>query len=214
MNFFSKQYFGIGVIILFASFFICLPVRAVSVDTDTDNDGLSDAIEVKLGTDINNPDTDGDGYADELEVQNGYSPLEGKGSRNIKRSGEVDLTYQKFYYLANGVRVGTLLASTGRPGMSTPVGNYKILKKVPTKTYRTATVSYPNTKWNLLFEAKVGLYLHGAYWHNEFGIRPRSGGCVNLKTSDAEKMYKFFDIGDKIKVSGKTPTGKVVAVKK
>lgn len=212
MIFFGKKYFGILTIILFLFFLICPPV--LSAEIDTDNDGLNDAIETKLGTDPGNSDTDGDGFADGIEIQNGYSPLEGKKSRKITRSGEVDLTNQKFYYLVNGVRVGTLLASTGRPGMSTPVGSYKILKKVPVKTYRTATVSYPNTKWNLLFEAKVGLYLHGAYWHNDFGIRPRSGGCVNLKTTDAEKMYQFFDIGDKIKVFGKTPSGKVVAAKK
>jgi len=42
---------------------------------DTDNDGLSDKLELLLGTDKFNPDTDGDGYGDGLEYKNGYSPL-------------------------------------------------------------------------------------------------------------------------------------------
>ena len=39
-----------------------------NVDTDTDNDGLTDALEVRLGTDPDNPDTDGDGRSDSDEL--------------------------------------------------------------------------------------------------------------------------------------------------
>lgn len=43
---------------------------------DTDNDGLTDAQETDIGTDINNPDTDGDGLTDGDEVNNyGTDPL-------------------------------------------------------------------------------------------------------------------------------------------
>ena len=36
--------------------------------TDTDQDGISDTLEVDAGTDANNPDTDGDGLLDGEEV--------------------------------------------------------------------------------------------------------------------------------------------------
>ena len=42
---------------------------------DTDNDGLSDANELLLGTDPTNPDSDGDGYIDGDEIRTGYDPL-------------------------------------------------------------------------------------------------------------------------------------------
>lgn len=42
---------------------------------DSDNDGLSDEIEMAIGTDIDKEDTDGDGYTDKNELLNGYSPL-------------------------------------------------------------------------------------------------------------------------------------------
>ncbi len=44
-------------------------------DPDTDHDGLTDREEVKVyKTDPLNPDTDGDGYQDGAEVKNGYNP--------------------------------------------------------------------------------------------------------------------------------------------
>jgi hypothetical protein len=45
-------------------------------NVDTDNDGLFDYEEVKVyGTDPLNPDTDGDGYTDGEEVKSGFNPL-------------------------------------------------------------------------------------------------------------------------------------------
>jgi hypothetical protein len=42
---------------------------------DQDGDGLYDAFEASLGTDLNNPDTDGDGIDDGEEVKEGTNPL-------------------------------------------------------------------------------------------------------------------------------------------
>lgn len=53
-----------------------------ALNTDSDQDGLTDEQELKLGTDPHNPDTDGDGYPDGEEVQKGYNPLgAGKASQ-------------------------------------------------------------------------------------------------------------------------------------
>ena len=46
-----------------------------ATDEDDDGDGLSDAEEHELGTNLINPDTDGDGYTDFEEVEAGTSPL-------------------------------------------------------------------------------------------------------------------------------------------
>ncbi|MDO8668909.1 MAG: hypothetical protein Q7K65_01270 [Candidatus Buchananbacteria bacterium] len=42
---------------------------------DTDEDGLSNAIETALGTDINKKDTDGDTFSDKAEILSRYNPL-------------------------------------------------------------------------------------------------------------------------------------------
>jgi len=49
------------------------PVVA-SLDTDLDNDGLSDLEESFYKTDFRDPDTDGDGYLDGEELASGYDP--------------------------------------------------------------------------------------------------------------------------------------------
>ncbi len=179
---------------------------------DTDKDGLSDELELQLGTDPNNPDTDGDGYTDGEEVANGYNPLVGNNDRNVKRSVSVDLDTQTMQYYMNGVAVGEAPVSTGIIGRETPVGDFKIFKKVPVVHYKGPGYDLPNTKWNLEF--KKTYYLHGAYWHKQFGIRPMSHGCVNIAYVDAEKIYKFLQIGDDVKISGKTPHHALVLAKK
>ena len=43
------------------------------LDTDTDSDGLTDALEVDHSCDVNQPDTDGDGLGDAFEANSGFS---------------------------------------------------------------------------------------------------------------------------------------------
>ena len=187
---------------------LCLPLPLYTADIlDTDSDGLSDELEIALGTDIHNPDTDGDSYPDGLEVENGYNPLKGQADRSLLRRVEVDKNTQQMKWFLNNVLVGQAPVSTGVLGLDTPSGEFKILRKRPTVTYRGRTYNYPNTKWNLEF--KKGFYLHGAYWHNQFGIKPMSHGCVNIAYENAEKLYKFVSVGDKVIIAGKTPSGKV-----
>lgn len=193
----------IKVFILFFIFcFWAHVVIAVEV-IDTDSDGLHDNLEIALGTDINNSDTDGDGFSDSVEVTNGYNPLKDSGDRSLTRRAEVDISKQRVYYFLNDIKVGELLVSTGIQKWPTPVGEYKILRKLPTHRYIGIGYDYTNTKWNLEF--KRSFYLHGTYWHNQFGKRPMSHGCVNIATADAEKLYKFMSVGDKVKIYGEIP---------
>lgn len=178
-------------------------------EIDSDSDGLSDKLETALGADPNNPDADGDGYKDGVEVANGYNPLKGNRDRSLKRKVEVDLSKQQLYYFLKDVKIGTVLVSTGIPRLPTPAGEFKILRKLPTHRYSGPGYNFPNTKWNLEF--KNGLYLHGAYWHNQFGKRPMSHGCVNIAYKDAEKLYKFLAVGDAVKVYGQTPRKKLAS---
>lgn len=177
---------------------------AATTTLDTDSDGLTDAIEIQIKTSPDNNDSDGDGYKDKEEVLSGHNPLGPvKGDRKVKRRIEVDLSRQQMHYYFNDVKIGSYYVSTGRLSAKTPVGTFKILRKVPSKHYLGINVSYPNTKWNLEF--KKGYYIHSAYWHNDFGVKPRSGGCINLTLPDAEQMYTFLDVGDSVKVYGETP---------
>ncbi len=187
---------------------VMLPLSAHAAEVlDSDHDGLSDALEISLGTNIAKIDSDGDGFTDDEEVANGFNPLKGYRDRSLARRVEVDRTTQKLTYFLNNVPVRTIPVSTGVLGRETPVGEFTIMFKKPFVHYIGLDYDFPNTKWNLEF--KNHYYLHGAYWHKQFGIRPMSHGCVNISYADAEKLYKFLDVGDSVKIMGQTPRGKI-----
>ena len=192
--------------LLVLSFILLFSTRQVLAAevVDSDKDGLSDELELQLGTDPNNADTDGDGYPDGVEVANGFNPLVGDRNNDVKREVQVDLSTQSMKYFFNGVEIGDVPVSTGLRGHDTPTGEFQIFRKVPVVHYIGPGYDLPNTKWNLEF--KKTYYLHGAYWHNQFGIRPMSHGCVNIAYVNAEKIYKFLQVGDSVKIVGKTPT--------
>lgn len=56
-----------------------IQTAGAAVMVDSDNDGLTDDMEKRIGTDSKNPDSDKDGYKDGDEAKAGYNPLgEGK----------------------------------------------------------------------------------------------------------------------------------------
>ncbi len=80
-----------------------IPIGLVNFQTkDSDLDGLSDDLEVALGTDKNNPDTDGDDYSDKTEIENWQNPL---------GSGELENNL----YLTNSLN-GRILLQTEKNG--------------------------------------------------------------------------------------------------
>lgn len=188
-----------------ALFFWCGHVYAADESAlDTDQDGLSDYDEVTyFKTDPNKNDTDGDSYIDAAEVYSGNNPLGlGRAATSTKRV-EVNLTNQTLTYFSYNKPLATIPVSTGVYYTPTPKGNFNIKSKVPVIRYTGVNYDFPNTKWNLSFLPHY--YLHGAYWHNQFGIRPMSHGCVNISYKDVEKMYNFLDVDVAVKIFGTAP---------
>lgn len=66
------------------------------VNVDTDHDGLSDAEELRLGTDPNVADTDGDGFLDGDEIKAGFDPLKySSGDKSDKIAFQPPVTDSK-----------------------------------------------------------------------------------------------------------------------
>jgi lipoprotein-anchoring transpeptidase ErfK/SrfK len=93
--------------------------------------------------------------------------------------------------------------STGKPLFPTPRGTFPVYKMTPTRYMQGPidgiTNQYfdlPGVPWNLYFTYQ-GAVIHGAYGHNNFG-QMWSNGCVNLPPAQAEKLYRWAELGTKV----------------
>jgi hypothetical protein len=170
---------------------------------DYDGDGLNDWLERWFGSDIGMPDTDGDELSDFDEVMFGHGPIAISSSTTFAREIVVNLTSQQLYYFVDGIKVKTFPVSTGNPSTPTPPGEFTIRRLVDNKRYVGEDYDLPNVKWNMEFLPMY--YIHGTYWHNSFGVRTYSHGCVNMKTEDAGLLYKYVDVDFPVTVTGTTP---------
>lgn len=108
---------------------------------------------------------------------------------------EIDISDQKLFAWEGNRRVYEFLVSTGRPGYDTVQGEFRVWRKVRNQAYRGGSRErgdyyyLPNVPYSLFFHKAYAI--HGAYWHNDFGIKRRSSGCVNLKPEEAEIIYNW-----------------------
>jgi len=104
----------------------------------------------------------------------------------------VDLTKQHGYVYQDGRLVYSMKISSGINDW-TPTGTFKVYAK--TKKQKMSGPGYyvPNVPNILWFQGDYSM--HGVYWHNDFGIRPRSHGCVGQSVADSEFTYNFGEVG-------------------
>lgn len=102
--------------------------------------------------------------------------------------------------------VFSTFVSTARPGFTTPVGEFSVLNKIPSMVYDSRGVFAPgvasyyltNVPFNLQVVGHV--LIHGAYWHDQFGKRNVSAGCINLNLDDAFWVYDWARVGTRVLV--------------
>lgn len=177
--------------------------KVMVYENDYDGDGLSDWHELWFGSDIGNTDSDGDVFDDYTEAMHGYDPASKDPYKKFDTTIVVDRTAQRVYYYVSYLKMLNYPASTGNPDTPTPAGEYEIGRKIDNKVYIGADYYLPNVKWNMEFLPSY--YIHTAYWHNDFGVRTHSHGCVNLREADAQELYQYAQPGTPVHVVGETP---------
>ncbi|MDD4995244.1 MAG: L,D-transpeptidase [Patescibacteria group bacterium] len=112
---------------------------------------------------------------------------------------DIDITKQRMTAYEWGIPIKVFLVSTGLWKYPTPIGKTQIKLKQLFKDYAwTYGVNHPdnynlpNVKYNLNIFPHV--FIHYAYWHNNFGHR-MSHGCVNMRLADVEWIYNWAEIG-------------------
>ncbi len=78
---------------------------------------------------------------------------------------------------------------------STPVGDQALSWKIfsihmAANTGSDSGYDTMAVPWPIYFNQPVGAAIHGAFWHNDFGVR-RSHGCVNVAPEDAKWIFRW-----------------------
>lgn len=107
----------------------------------------------------------------------------------------VDLNAQLVTAFEGETMVFSARCSSGSKGTRTPTGEFSTYHKGPSihMTNQGDEVNHiynlPGVPWCSFFTG-YGNAFHGTYWHNDYG-RPRSHGCVNLRSDDAKWLYRW-----------------------
>jgi lipoprotein-anchoring transpeptidase ErfK/SrfK len=104
---------------------------------------------------------------------------------------EVDLTRQILILLNGDSVLEVLHCSTGRPGLDTPPGNFRIQWKVP--GWRESTLGFLY-KPSYFFD---GMAIHGGY---TIHVYPSSHGCVRVSMWDADELYPQLPVGTHVDI--------------
>jgi len=138
----------------------------------------------------------------ETKVWSGKLP-QIKNKEKIKKI-VIDLSEQKLYLYENNKVVNEYLVSTGKPGMETPQGKFKIYTKNRRQWSKMASLWMPY--W-MMIEPTRGIGIHELpEWPNGFkeGLdhlgKPVSHGCIRLGIGAAEQVYNWAEIGTEIKI--------------
>ena len=119
---------------------------------------------------------------------------------------EISIDFQVLRAYEGNQLIKEFQVSTGLPNTSidpniiptdTPKGNHIIRAKRPSVhmgdgTLQSDAEAYelPGVPWVSYFEPTTGVAIHGAYWHNNYGVT-MSHGCVNMKPEDAKWIYRW-----------------------
>lgn len=188
------------VVILLPLLFLVRPALAAA-PIDTDGDGLTDEMELKFGTDPNNPDSDGDGFKDLRELDWAYNPLSSSTVKLAQRI-EINLKAQKLSYFVNGIKWREYTVSTGKASTPTPKGEFKITDKSTKAWSRTFGLWMPY--WMGLGRGygihELPIWPNGyREGTNHLGI-PVSHGCIRLGLDGAAYLFERVSVGVVVKI--------------
>ncbi|MFA6018138.1 MAG: L,D-transpeptidase [Patescibacteria group bacterium] len=120
------------------------------------------------------------------------------------KSIRIDKSQQRLTTYEYGVPMHTFFVSTAKKGYVTPVGKTEVREKLLYHDYvwvfgigDPRNYNVPNVKWNLQIYDHI--YIHWAYWHNNFG-HPMSHGCVNANAENSEWIFDWSDVGTTVNI--------------
>lgn len=163
---------------------------------DSDNDGLADKEEVRLGTSPFNPDSDSDGFLDEVEVKTGYDPLKaGPADKIIYQDPKKVPPKKSEVYQVEKVEKVTLTAGeAGLKFSGKGLPNSFITLFIFSTPIVVAVKTNENGYWEYTLDKPLVDGEHRVYatlTSNQGEIEARSETFVFVKTG--EKIFRIFE---------------------
>lgn len=115
---------------------------------------------------------------------------------------EINLATQNLTAFEDGRVIYSFPISSGKFS-PTPKGSFKPWAKVPSQRMTGGNKNLgtyydlPNVPHVVYFYQ--GYAIHGAYWHNNFGV-PMSHGCVNVHPANMAGLYNWMDYQTLIRI--------------
>jgi len=110
---------------------------------------------------------------------------------------DIDLSEQRVRAYEGAEPVMEFIVSTGTSAHPTVTGQFRIYVKLRSTPMSGPGYYLPGVPFTMYFYK--GYALHGTYWHSNFGV-PMSHGCVNFRTSDAETLFNWAEVGTLVNV--------------
>jgi lipoprotein-anchoring transpeptidase ErfK/SrfK len=110
---------------------------------------------------------------------------------------DIDISEQRLAAYEGDTLVLSADVSTGLPGTPTPLGEFRIYRRVPIQAMGGPDYYLPNVQYVAYFDRDYAI--HATYWHDNFG-QPMSHGCVNMRTADARWLYEWAPLGTLVRV--------------
>lgn len=163
---------------------------------DSDQDGISDAEEIRIGTDPLNPDSDNDGFLDGVEYAGGYNPLDPSPAEKIvyqdprnvspKKTDKYKVEQIKSKILPNG-RIELKIKGKGLP-------NSFITLYIFSKPIVLVTKTDANGNWEYVLDKSLADGQHTIYattTNNKGEIDAKSEPFIFAKNQD--KVFRIFE---------------------
>jgi L,D-transpeptidase-like protein len=113
----------------------------------------------------------------------------------------VDLTHQVMWITRSGKRVhGPVPIRTGRKGLTTPSGTYRIQDR---KLSTISTIFKVKLPYWQRFYRDMGFHQTTTWLHDPGS--PGSHGCINLLPADAKALWSYTKTGTPVKIFGRKP---------
>ncbi|MEE3716108.1 L,D-transpeptidase [Tumidithrix elongata RA019] len=117
--------------------------------------------------------------------------------RSERRWIEIRLRSQRLFAWEGDRRIMAVIISTGKAGTPTPTGSFSVQSKHRVARMQGEDYNVPDVPHAMYYSGNYAI--HGAYWHNSFGI-PVSHGCINVAPDHAAWLFNWATVGTPVVV--------------